>query len=204
MKNIERLVKETDFVFEVNEIGFGRACVGIFDPRTECYVSYNIKDDRTHKTIAEHTAEVPEHAYHKGPYLAVLSGDIGEKAATAELDAWVGHILDAGYQVQEFVECGTIAALIEGGSIRQKAIVNAKQDPLPVKKITVCVIWTETREHSGYIDLEILPGETGTDAKRRLEECFERPQNWIDLVKDHEEEQEHLEITDAIICGDRD
>ena len=74
------------------EIGFGRPCVGI--TFGDHYVDYgNCADDST----LEYPFYVPEAAYHKGDYLAVLgSGD----TAIEELYKWVKSIEEAGFVVE--------------------------------------------------------------------------------------------------------
>ena len=130
MKNIEKLCKETGFKFQQGECGFGRDCVGIIEFERENWVAYAIHDADLNN-VAEHSAQPAPHAYHKGPYMAVLLSEISLTEGIKELDAWCGRILKAGYKIQTYEETGGLSALLAGKhSVTLKAIV----DKVAVKK----------------------------------------------------------------------
>jgi len=129
MKNILKFCEETGFDFQTGEIGFGRECVGITDSNTDCYVAYEVHDDKTYETTAESTADIADHAYHKSPNLSVLTADISKEEAIKELDDWIGRILEKGYKVIEYEESHSLSGLMQqmqGGSsvVKQKAVVD--------------------------------------------------------------------------------
>lgn len=138
MTAIEKFCRDTGFRFESHgEIGFGRPCVGIMNPETECYVSYQHYEIRNNDVegsrgfehrVAESNA--PDGAYHKGPYLAVLvSESRGAKdhdEAKSRLEKWIQAIIDSGYKVVEYVERDSFATLLAGGTVVQKGIADKK------------------------------------------------------------------------------
>jgi len=128
--DIKAFVKETGFKCWAGEIGFGRPCVGIYNPLTECYVAYQVYNEEDYSIDAEHTvavAQKPNCAYHKGPYLAILVEDLSEKfidMALQRLNKWIRTVRRAGYKIACYQERNSITALAAGGMVVQKAIVN--------------------------------------------------------------------------------
>jgi len=136
-KNITQFLKDNpDFRFSVGEVGFGRPCLGILYEGN--YVDYHIySDDGNYETIAEHTvaySQAPENAYHKHSCLAVLMHpadyDIGpsdkdKHKALAELDEWLGHIIEAGYRVRDYRESKNSLGGFFGNRRILKAIVDS-------------------------------------------------------------------------------
>jgi hypothetical protein len=125
-KYIDRFCRETGFVFNDGEVGFGRACVGIMNPKTECYIAYQVYDENYE---VKHVHDVaygaqPETAYHKGPYLACLhdGSEEGKAKAIADLDLWCEKIMAAHYEVVRYEEKNSITALFNGGTVTQIAI----------------------------------------------------------------------------------
>lgn len=126
MKNIERLCKETGFSLSQGECGFGRPCLGILDRENNVWVSYAIYG-KDLDFEAQHKAEPAPHAYHKGPYMAVLMEYEGVdlETATKELDDWCGRILEQGFELKEYKDSSSISCLLKGVPfIILKAIVN--------------------------------------------------------------------------------
>lgn len=127
-KFIKKFVKETKMKFEDGEIGFGRPCVGIINPETECYLAYHVFDWDIGKELSRHEVAMgtaPEDAYHKGSYLAVLhdGSEEGKAKALKQLDEWLEKILAAGYEIKEYQEKNSIAALMSGkNSVTQKTL----------------------------------------------------------------------------------
>jgi len=127
-KFIEKFVQETNMKFEDGEIGFGRPCVGIINPETGCYLAYQVYDYDSYKEVLRHDVAMgtsPENAYHKGPYLAVLHNGSEESKADAlkQLDSWLEKIMAAGYDLKDYQEKNSLAALMGGKrSITQKCV----------------------------------------------------------------------------------
>lgn len=124
MKHIEAFVKETGLQFmEKGEIGFGRNCVGIMNPKTECYIAYQTYDDDYRTALSHEVAmnTTPEDAYHKGPYLAVLydGTEEGRQGAIKQLDEWLEKIMAASYEIEEYTETNSLASLMAGGAVTQ-------------------------------------------------------------------------------------
>lgn len=123
--HIDQFVKDTGLKFESDgEIGFGRKCVGIINEKTESYLSYQTYDSETYATSLFHDVAMnstPENAYHKGPYLAVLfdGTEEGRVNAINQLNDWVEKIIAAAYELTEFAEKNTFAALMNGGPVTQ-------------------------------------------------------------------------------------
>lgn len=135
----EKFCADNGFSLELKgEIGFGRPCVGIMNPKTECYVAWQYYKDeekyegeRTH-TVAGETA--PPNAYHKGQFLAVLlhgnDGEIPVDEAAERLEEWIGRIVKAGYAIETYYEThGITNLLMHRSRVAQKAVV----DPVPSK-----------------------------------------------------------------------
>lgn len=123
--NIDRFCSETGLSFQHGEVGFGRPCVGILDPDSDCYLDYDAYDDpKFVHDVAENHA--PDNAYHKHPCLAVLvNGSVDD--AVAELEDWMGKILGSGYEIKMRVETTSIGAFFGGGSKEVKCLVNSKR-----------------------------------------------------------------------------
>lgn len=124
--HIDAFVQETGLTFHKGEIGFGRPCVGILNPETESYIAYQTYD-RDYNTKLMHEVAMntqPEDAYHKGPYLAVLHDGSaeGEARATEQLNEWIEKIMAAAYEIESYEETNSLASLMHGGSVKQKAL----------------------------------------------------------------------------------
>jgi len=124
---IREFCRQTGFRFMADgEVGFGRKCVGIMNPKTDCYIAYSHGSDR--HTVADQKR--PDHAYHKGDYLAVLVEyntkplDLDYDRAIQELEGWILAILTAGYSIKEYEEKDSITAFLQDGPVTQKMIVN--------------------------------------------------------------------------------
>lgn len=123
--HIDAFVADTGLKFLDNgEIGFGRHCVGVINPKTDSYISYETYNSETWRKILFHEVAVgtmPEGAYHKGPYLAVLfdGTEEGRAKAISDLNDWIEKIVAAGYDLTEYDERNSVASLINGGPVKQ-------------------------------------------------------------------------------------
>lgn len=101
----------------IGECGFARPCVGVMYTKTCNWIGYHRCD------VAQNTR--PEDAYHKDDYLCVLVHDDDYQKAIVQLDAWMTAIVSRPHQVIEGVETGSLGALLQGGSVPIKKLVNA-------------------------------------------------------------------------------
>lgn len=91
-RNIKQFADEHGVVFKTDsEIGFGRPCAGLL--YEDHYVEFNPMDDDYEYLPEFHDPRLdnikPEHAYHKGNFIAVLGDD---ENAVAELSNWVDEL----------------------------------------------------------------------------------------------------------------
>lgn len=123
--HIDAFVAETNLKFLSNgEIGFGRHCVGIINPKTDSYISYETYNNETWRKILFHEVAhgtMPKDAYHKGPYLAVLfdGTEEGRTEAISQLNGWVEKIMAAGFEMTNYTEKNSLASLVNGGPVTQ-------------------------------------------------------------------------------------
>lgn len=132
-QEINYLIKfcaENNFTLSLEgEVGFGRSCVGIMNPTSECYIGYEVLDEKTYETIAQSTVaqrNAPENAYHKGPYFAVLVSDEETRnARISELYNWIKAINDGGFKIIEVEERDSLSVLLNKGKpVMQRYIVD--------------------------------------------------------------------------------
>lgn len=123
-KFIEEFCADTGMKFvDRGEIGFGRECVGIMNPETDCYLAYATYDKGYNEKLVHDVAQntAPKNAYHKGPYLAVLFDGTEEGRADAinQLNSWIEKIAAAAYDLTEYEETDSVASLLNGGPVTQ-------------------------------------------------------------------------------------
>ncbi len=108
IKKLQKFANKYRIFFEENgEIGFGRGCVGFLSG--DKYIAYNphrstidsfeqIKELYSEK----HYKVIPNHAYHKDDYFAVLTAEIGKLKALKELLEWAEGLEKLGIEIVEY------------------------------------------------------------------------------------------------------
>lgn len=122
--HIEAFCKETGLRFIDNgEIYIGRKCVGIMNPKTDCFLAYTQFNEDYGKVMEHEVAakSIPSYGHHRGPYLAVLfdGTEVGRIHAVDQLNKWIEKIMAASYELKEYTEMNSMSADPMGGPIKQ-------------------------------------------------------------------------------------